>query len=147
MAKLRASDGALLATFPVGSTPEGILFDGSNIWVANLLSDTVTKLRASDGAPLGTFSAGDGGRDLAFDGDNIWVADYYADSVHVWVANVGENTVMRLRLSDGAIQRTYRAESGSQFVLFDGASIWVSNFYRNTVDKISRPAEQDGATP
>lgn len=83
MAKLRASDGALLATFPVGSTPEGILFDGSNIWVANLLSDTVTKLRASDGAPLGTFSAGDGGRDLAFDGDNIWVADYYADSVRM----------------------------------------------------------------
>ena len=57
--KLRASDGALLGTFTVGTTPYGVAFDGANIWVANSGSDNVTKLRASDGALLGTFTVGD----------------------------------------------------------------------------------------
>lgn len=39
------------------SSPIGVVCDGTNIWVANGLSNTVMKLRASDGAVLGTFNA------------------------------------------------------------------------------------------
>ena len=56
--KLRASDGANLAPSPWGAVPYGVAFDGANIWVTNVGSDTVTKLRASDGANLGTFAVG-----------------------------------------------------------------------------------------
>jgi hypothetical protein len=42
----------------VGNHPQGIAFDGSNIWVANDSDNTVTKVRASDGAVLGTFAVG-----------------------------------------------------------------------------------------
>ncbi|MCH7884361.1 MAG: hypothetical protein IIC01_03840 [Planctomycetes bacterium] len=62
-------------TFNVGSSPGGVAFDGANIWVANLVSNTVTKLRASDGAVLGTFSVGIGPIGVAFDGANIWVVN------------------------------------------------------------------------
>jgi DNA-binding beta-propeller fold protein YncE len=41
--ELRASDGAALGTFPVESGPDGIAFDGANIWVANAGSNTVSK--------------------------------------------------------------------------------------------------------
>jgi DNA-binding beta-propeller fold protein YncE len=41
--KLRASDGANLGTFPVGSGPSAIAFDGANMWVANANSNTVSK--------------------------------------------------------------------------------------------------------
>jgi DNA-binding beta-propeller fold protein YncE len=41
--KLRASDGANLGTFPVGTEPYGVAFDGANIWVANSISNTVSK--------------------------------------------------------------------------------------------------------
>jgi len=41
--KLRASDGANLGTFAVGFNPEGVAFDGANIWVANKGSNSVTK--------------------------------------------------------------------------------------------------------
>ena len=41
---MRASDGANLGTFAVGSFPLGVAFDGANIWVANNGSDTVSKL-------------------------------------------------------------------------------------------------------
>jgi hypothetical protein len=32
------------ASFPVGTTPSGVAFDGANIWVANTGSNTVTKI-------------------------------------------------------------------------------------------------------
>jgi DNA-binding beta-propeller fold protein YncE len=53
--KLRASDGAVVGVFDTGLSPDGITFDGANIWTANQDSNSVTKLRASDGAVLGTF--------------------------------------------------------------------------------------------
>ncbi|HEY6370929.1 MAG TPA: hypothetical protein VIX37_10140, partial [Candidatus Sulfotelmatobacter sp.] len=41
--KLRASDGTLLGTFDVGTSPLNVAFDGANIWVANEGSNTVSK--------------------------------------------------------------------------------------------------------
>jgi DNA-binding beta-propeller fold protein YncE len=42
--KLRAIDGSLDHTFPVGALPSGIAFDGAHIWVTNVESNTVSKL-------------------------------------------------------------------------------------------------------
>jgi DNA-binding beta-propeller fold protein YncE len=72
--KLRASDGEVLGTFPVGTNPAGVAFDGASIWVGNIGSNNVTKLRASDGTVLGTFPVGFFPLGVAFDGANIWVA-------------------------------------------------------------------------
>ena len=79
--KLRASDGANLGNFDVGSASLGVVFDGANIWVTNQGSNTVTKLRASDGAKLGNFSVGNQPAGVAFDGANIWVANQGSNSV------------------------------------------------------------------
>ena len=111
---LRARKAALLQwyrqDFPAGAFPQGVAFDGANIWVASLGS--VAKLRASDGAPMGTFAVGVGSRDVAFDGDNIWVA------------NLG--SVTKLRASDGAILDTFSLGNGPRGLAFDGANIWVT---------------------
>jgi len=42
--KLSASSGAVVGTYPVGSGPVGVAFDGSNIWVTNGGSTTVTQI-------------------------------------------------------------------------------------------------------
>ena len=43
--KLRASDGAVLAIFSAGGVwPQGVAFDGANIWVVNAGSNTVSKM-------------------------------------------------------------------------------------------------------
>lgn len=55
MTKLRASDGSMEGTFPVGQLPLYLAFDGAAIWVSNYNDNTVTKLQSSDGALLGTF--------------------------------------------------------------------------------------------
>ena len=76
--KIRACDGLLLGTFPVGSAPDDLTFDGTNIWVINEIATTVTKLRASDGAFEGTFPVPNNGTDLHgifFDGANIILGD------------------------------------------------------------------------
>src|SRR3954470_21225580 len=82
---------ASIETFPAGSGPWGLAFDGANIWAADFDGDTVTKLRASDGALLGTFPAGTAPTYSAYDGANIWVTDYFGA------------TVTKLRASDGAL--------------------------------------------
>jgi DNA-binding beta-propeller fold protein YncE len=46
---------------------------------------------------LGTFSVGDNPRQLAFDGANIWVS------------NLADDTVARLRASDGTVLGTLNA--------------------------------------
>ncbi|MCP4768346.1 MAG: hypothetical protein GY875_19025 [Gammaproteobacteria bacterium] len=81
LSKLRASDGALLDTFIIGSFPMGVAFDGANIWVASYFDNTVSKLQASDGALLDSFPVGVNPRGVAFDGVNIWVANETDKSV------------------------------------------------------------------
>jgi len=39
-------------TYPVGGAPEGVAFDGANIWVTNI--NAVTKMLATTGAVVGT---------------------------------------------------------------------------------------------
>src|ERR1700719_812445 len=56
----------------MGASLAGILFDGSNIWIANPEHNSVTELGASDGKLRGTFAVGTEPSELAFDGTNVW---------------------------------------------------------------------------
>jgi DNA-binding beta-propeller fold protein YncE len=44
VSKLKASNGSNITTITVGQQPQGIAFDGANIWVANLLDGNASKL-------------------------------------------------------------------------------------------------------
>jgi hypothetical protein len=114
VSKLRASDGAILGTFPVGTNPQGLAFDGANIWTANNNSNNVTKIRASDGVLQGTFPVGGSPNAIEFDGTNVWVT------------NGSGNSVTKLRASDGSLQGTFTVGAGPNGVAFDGANIWVA---------------------
>ena len=114
------------ASFKVGSNPNGVAFDGANVWVANFGTDdspgnTVTKLRAADGATMGTFTVGTGPYLMAFDGANIWVTNAGTS------ASPG-NTVTKLRASDGATLGTFTVGTVPHGIAFDGANIWVANY-------------------
>ena len=70
-----ARTGAVVGTYSVGTYPAGLAFDGTNIWVANNGSNSVTKLLASTGAVVGTIAVGSAPIGVAFDGSNMWVAN------------------------------------------------------------------------
>jgi hypothetical protein len=112
-------------SFPVGTQPFGVAFDGANIWVANDLSNSVTKISANDGTPLGTFSVGPGAfpARIAFDGADIWVT------------NTGGNYVSKLRASDGAPLGNFKDGAFPYGIVFDGSNMWVTNVNSNNVTK------------
>src|SRR5262245_65141690 len=86
--------------FAVGKGPEGVAFDGANVWVTNQFSNSVTKLRASDGALIGTFAVGKRPVGVVFAGNSASVA------------NLCEDNVMRLQARDGAVIATYAVGDG-----------------------------------
>jgi DNA-binding beta-propeller fold protein YncE len=73
--------GTTLGTFSAGSGPNGVAYDGGNIWVADFNGGTVTKLKASTGAISGTFTVGREPSGVAFDGASIWVANFGGTTV------------------------------------------------------------------
>src|SRR5205807_1775481 len=110
-----------VVTLPVDRGPEGVAFDGVNIWIANSVGNTVTKLRASDGANLGTFPVGKRPVGIAFDGTSIWVANQFSDSV------------TQLRALDGANLGTIPVGRKPFAVAFAGGYIWVANYVSKDV--------------
>src|SRR5262249_19186789 len=94
------SDGSVSIVTPGMTTPwsvtsvtsgfsslDGILFDGSNIWVTDRIASTLLKLDQS-GAIVQMVNVGSGPHFPAFDGTNIWAPN--GDSVTVVRASTGE---------------------------------------------------------
>jgi YVTN family beta-propeller protein len=104
------SGGAVLQTVTVGMGPFHPLFDGTNIWVPNSGSNSVSVVRASNGAVLATLTANGLDHPLAagFDGQRILVASADTNVVSLWKAadltplgNVGIGGVGSGVCSDG----------------------------------------------
>src|SRR5437870_9753232 len=114
----------LVQTFPAGSGPYGLAFDGDSIWVVDYDGDAMTKLRASDGTLLGTFPVVNDPAYATFDGANLWVT------------NSAGRSVTKLRASDGALLGTFTVGNFPIGILFDGENIWVTNSGDDTVSKL-----------
>ena len=99
--------------------PSGILFDGTNIWVSDLMAGDLLRLD-SNGAVLQTVHTGTPGQ-TAFDGANLWVPR--VDSVYVVRASTGEIVAT---LTGNGLQNASAAA-------FDGVRILVTNFQTDTV--------------
>jgi YVTN family beta-propeller protein len=124
IARLRASDGAILGTFAVGKDPRGVALEGDNIWVTDFGDNTVRKLRSSDGSALGLYHVGSRPNGIAFDGANIWVA------------NSGSNDVMKLRPNDGVVLADVAVGASPYAIAFDGVNIWITNQRSDNVTKV-----------
>ena len=86
------------------------------------LTATAQQLDAPD--TIQSFPVGELPVDLTFDGANIWSA------------NSRDNTVDKLRASDGVLQGIFPTGDFPEGLTFDGANIWVANFIDNTVTKL-----------
>jgi DNA-binding beta-propeller fold protein YncE len=64
------------------------------------------------------------GGGVAFDGANIWVSKSF------------DNTITKLRASDGTFQGTFATGLRPSGLAFDGANIWVVNTVDSTVSKL-----------
>jgi YVTN family beta-propeller protein len=110
---------------PTGTSPAGVAFDGTNIWVTNLGSDDVTKINPTTGATISTTNVGSQPNEVAFDGTNIWIT------------NFGSNNVTKINPTTGATISTHPTGNGPTGIAFDGTNIWATNFNADTVTKIN----------
>ena len=124
-----ASNGNVVKSFllPANAHPEGILFDGHYIWVANngvgsSISNTVSKYDPGTLTLLANYPVGQNPDGAAFDG------------TYVWVTNSNSNTVVRLDQATGQILRTYPTGQFPLSIIFDGRSLWISNGADGDVD-------------
>ena len=95
------------------SSPGGILFDGSNMWVTD---DTLKKL-GSDGAILQTVTVGAGPLLPVFDGTNIWVPNGGSASVSVVRSSTG--TVLATLTAGGLVLPTTAVFDGERILVTD----------------------------
>jgi hypothetical protein len=81
------SNGAIVQTVIVGNSTGFPVFDGTNIWVPNFSSDSMTVVRASTGTVLATLTGNglSGPSTAAFDGERILVTTFF-NSVSLWKA-------------------------------------------------------------
>lgn len=108
--------------------PNGLAFDGTNLWVSLYNSDAVEKINVSTHS--GTlYSVGSHPAGVAFDGTNVWVA------------NSGSNTVTKLLASNGFVEGTITVGSYPYGVAVDSingqTNIWVANRNSNTISVIN----------
>jgi hypothetical protein len=83
--------GTILKTVAVGGQPKQIVFDGTNIWVPNFNSNSITVVQASTGTVVATINA-DASNQLnfptsaSFDGERILVTNFLGNSITVFKA-------------------------------------------------------------
>jgi hypothetical protein len=126
------NETGLRYAIPPGN-PVLLAFDGANMWVVSgqQLSSSITKVRASDGANLGTFSAGtERPQAIAFDGANMWVS------------NGEDNSVPKIRTSDGVRVGSVSIAFSPRGIAFDGANMW----FTHSANSVTKLRVNDSAT-
>ncbi len=81
-------NGSILQTVTVGGLPLFPIFDGTNIWVPNGSSNSVSVVSASTGAVVATLTGNglNGPQTAAFDGQRVLVTNRNGNSVSLWKA-------------------------------------------------------------
>lgn len=123
-------NGNIIQTAVVDSGPQYPAFDGTNIWVPNSLSHSVTVVRATgplSGTVLATLTGNglNGPVQAAFDGERIMVVNKDGNSVSLWKA------------SDLTPIGTFStgAGTGPSAVCSDGLNFWIA---LGNVDTLAR---------
>jgi hypothetical protein len=125
--------GSLLATYTVASSPYGICFDGTYIWVvSNIASGVIVKLRASDGAyikfdgTVGTLSQASYPTGSANSSPKMALYD----GTHIWVTCTGTNELTALNRDTGGMWAMLSVAQPFGIAYDNADKIWVTNMLR-----------------
>jgi YVTN family beta-propeller protein len=112
-----------------GNNPNGMAFDGTNLWVALNGSNAVEKINLTTFAAT-TYPVGTGPRGVAFDG------------TYIWVTNEGSNTVTKLLASNGFNAGTFSVGSHPWGVAVNNTNglltIWVANLSSSSISVLNQ---------
>ncbi|MCB0210062.1 MAG: hypothetical protein KDJ52_12070 [Anaerolineae bacterium] len=139
--RLRESDGKVLGVTKVGEALVDIVYDGSNVWVADFTGKSLRKLN-SNGVATDRYSVGGEPATFVYDDTYFWVA-YEFISLPSF-----EVRLQKIRASDGMIVKTIAtiADSGTPHIAYDGEFIWLAT-QTDTNDSFSKVIKVEVANP
>ncbi|MFZ0390473.1 MAG: transglutaminase domain-containing protein, partial [Calditrichia bacterium] len=115
-----------------GSSPEGLAWDGSTLWVSDPRSDEIMKLDLSDGTAVKTISApAKYPQGLTFDGTYLWCADRIQDELYMFDPEKGE--VVLIVKSAGPYPRG---------LAWDGKYLWNVDYQNDRIYKLVRQDDE-----
>ena len=117
-------------TVSVGTEPEAVSSDGTDVWVANSSADTVTEIDATTDAVLATIPVGNDPVAVSSDGTDVWVANYSGASVTEIDASTS-SVVNTIDLPMG-FDQTPQPDGISS----NGTSVWVADLVNKLVWEI-----------
>ena len=135
--------GEVILKFPApGSSPSGLAWDGTHLWLADDGTDTIYQLDPTDGRVLSSFkSPGSSPRGLVWDGKNLWHADNATRQVHRLDRATG--TALSALDEPATPANARRPELGG--LTWDGRHLWCG-----TVDgwssRMNEMDQADGST-
>lgn len=145
--------------------PLGISSNGTNVWVANNGSTTVSKISILTGTIIQTITVGTAPYNISIDGTYVWVTNNFSysvskiditsnkviqtipvgtsprgissDGINVWVANNGTNTVSKINIESNTVVQTITVGTNPRGISIYGPYVWVTNTGSNNVSKIN----------
>ena len=118
-------------TLPAGVSPQGIVFDGTNIWVGG--NGSLIEYSVMDGNII-VNNTGDWWVNCT---TSFGVAGMASDGTNIWAANGSGNSVTKLKASDGSFVGSYSVGTPPQGIAFDGTNVWVATWSSNNVTKLN----------
>jgi len=118
----------------LGVSPNGLAFDGTRIWTANVGAPGSVSIVTLNPVSVSTVTTGfSAPRGILYDGSNIWVTD------------LGDNSLKKLDANCTVVQ-TVPVGACPRHPIFDGTNIWVPNQCSNTVTVVRAATGQILAT-
>ncbi|BAN01295.1 hypothetical protein YM304_09810 [Ilumatobacter coccineus YM16-304] len=127
------ASGTVVATISVGASPRGVARSATDVYVANALGNTVSVIDPNDlGSGATSITVGLGPNDVAYGAGQIWVANTN------FANTSGESSVSVIDPSTNTVTNTILLgePTSPTAVAFDGTSVYLANYYSNTVDVI-----------
>ena len=104
VSKFDAASMTLVASYNTGNSPDGVAFDGTNIWVTNSYGNSAVVLNRN-GKELAGYIVGIFPLSMVFDGQSMWIGNGTGTNVGTPVPGIGSLT--KIRVADGRSMGTF----------------------------------------
>ena len=121
-------------TTSLGSIPQSMSMDGTQLWIADSAANTVRAINPGGGALLRVIPLGN-----AENGDPLTPGGVVSDGTYLWVTNqLGYNpsydaermsSITQYRASDGSFVRTIYVPWNPNGIASDGRNVWVTGTF------------------
>ena len=122
---LDASNGHVVASSPIGTTPGSIAVGDGSVWVTSPDSDGVSRIDAKTNTRMQTIPVGASPAGVTVGGGFVWVANSLGGSVSKVDPNANGGS--------GAVVDTIPVGNGPEGVAVGGGHLWVANSTDRTV--------------